>query len=395
VGTGHKPGGIMAQLLAGNYGSVRMDQIDIAALWGGVAVTRSSTAFENDLGGNYSAYFMGTDLTYDSLGAPVSGTITGLSKLYFGNGGFWITSLHTSAVALDGWAKSHDTPSAMGDLFRGDDLIGGSQIDDFLTGFGGHDVLYGWTGSDTLSGGDGNDHLYGYSPNGGPDGADSISGGDGIDYLQGNAGNDTLDGGNGSDRINGGADNDTITGGDGYDAINGNRGNDTIDGGTGSDTLRGGQDDDLISGGDDNDSLLGDLGNDTLEGGHGVDVITGGDGADVFRFNRYASADTDTLGSIRTYRIDEITDFTHGTDHINLEFLPTTTLIGSEDNIGAAMGVGRSLMISNPGDHEVALMQVGADTYLVSSGDGLSYFADVVIKLDGVLASTITVSDFI
>ena len=227
----------------------------------------------------------------------------------------------------------------------------------------------------------------------GADSGDVISGGDGSDYLQGNAGNDTMDGGDGSDRINGGADNDAISGGDGNDSVNGNLGNDTIDGGFGNDSIRGGKGDDLIAGGDGFDTLLGDIGNDTLEGGHYGDLLTGGDGADTFRFNRSAGSDSDYIGM--PLYTDEITDFTRGTDHIDLEFAPAAILVGSSSDMVHAILDARDLMMAHDGFGEVAAMQVGSDTYLVSSGAGLSDFADLLIKLDGVAASTLATGDFV
>jgi len=214
-----------------------------------------------------------------------------------------------------------------------------------------------------------------------------------MDYLQGNAGNDTLDGGAGNDRINGGADNDAITADDGNDSVNGNAGNDTIDGGAGLDTLRGGQGDDQIVGGDGNDALSGDLGNDTLEGGHGADVLTGGGGADLFRFDAYASASSDSHGA--PLQVDEITDFASGTDRVQLSFTPMALLTGTAASASEAITVAQGLMAGHSGSHEVALVQVGSDTYLVASGDGASDSADLAIRLDAVTNGMITTADFV
>jgi serralysin len=383
----------MANLVAGANYPFRMDQIDITALWDGVVTERSSSKLTIDLGGGFVEHFTGFGVAYDGFGNPGSGTITGLQETYLGNSTFTLSGLNTSAAAFNDWVRAGDTLSALFDMFAGNDSLTGSRFNDFMGGLDGHDNLIGGEGADSLFGGAGNDHLYGQSASGGVDGADSIGGGDGSDYLQGNAGNDMLDGGNGSDRINGGADNDNIIGGAGNDTVNGNLGNDSIDGGFGGDFLRGGKGDDLILGGDDNDILLGDLGNDTLEGGHYGDVMTGGDGADVFRFDRFASSDADWIGGGTS--VDEITDFTHGIDHINLEFVPTSILTGSSTDLTDAIGDARELMIAHAGYNEVAIMQVGGDSYLVSSGAGMSDFADLVIELNGVNASMITAADFI
>jgi Ca2+-binding RTX toxin-like protein len=300
-----------------------------------------------------------------------------------------------TANILHGMAGD-DTLTGNGD----DDVLDGGDGSDHLNGGIGHDVLSGGEGADVLIGGDGNDHVYGQSVTGGADGADSMSGGDGSDYLQGNAGNDTIDGGAGSDRINGGADNDLITGGIGRDIANGNRGDDTIDGGAGNDSLRGGQDNDRINGGDGGDTLSGDLGNDRLsgdngddllDGGRGADTLTGGTGADTFNFDRFAGTSDSGTGGL----IDELTDFAHAVDHIHLEFVPSAILTGSAASAAAAITAAEGLMGAHAGFQEVALMQVGGDTYLVSSGTGASDVAELAIKLDGVTAGTLTTADFV
>ena len=71
-------------------------------------------------------------------------------------------------------------------------------------------------------------------------GADVITGSDAGDKLNGYAGDDTIKGRGGDDVIAGSGSDDTINGGAGNDIINGNAGADIIDGGAGSDTLTGG-----------------------------------------------------------------------------------------------------------------------------------------------------------
>ena len=260
----------------------------------------------------------------------------------------------------------------------GDDTITGSDQADALRGGAGHDVLYGRGGQDTLDGETGNDHIYGQSPSGGPDGADVINGGDGSDYLQGNAGNDTIDGGDGSDRINGGADNDSIVGGLGNDTINGNLGRDIISGGEGNDSLRGGQGDDMIFGGN---------GDDVIAGDKGVDSLSGGAGIDLFRFDAGSAAISGTA-------TDRITDYVHGTDHLALDFQPAIVLNGgAQASFASAQSSAQALFDGHAGDHEVAAIQVGSDTYLFW-GDGGGDAINSAVLLQGVASSTITTADF-
>ncbi|WP_275546138.1 retention module-containing protein [Pseudomonas sp. Marseille-Q0931] len=105
---------------------------------------------------------------------------------------------------------------------NGNDMIGGNDVGNTLSGLRGNDVIYGGAGSDTLSGGDGNDHLLG---------------GDGDDALYGDSGNDVLNGGAGNDRLEGGAGNDILLGGLGDDILIGGPGNDILIGGAGDDTF--------------------------------------------------------------------------------------------------------------------------------------------------------------
>jgi VCBS repeat-containing protein len=121
----------------------------------------------------------------------------------------------------------------------------------------------------------------------GTTGADSIAGG-------GNDGQ-TVYGGAGGDTINGTGQADTIFAGSGNDTVKGNGGDDTIFGGSGIDTINGNNDDD------------------TIVGGFGADNLTGSNGDD--RFVYLFVADSNAT------RFDTITDFSSGSDRIDLTAL--------------------------------------------------------------------------
>lgn len=403
----------MAMMSVGSGSVLNTDGFDVSSFFfsrdmraGDFAtiVSTSSTDMMIDEGMGYSAHLSGHDMTYDGFGHLMGGTITGISETLQGQPTYDITGLDVDAARYYTLASTGTgtlggvtppaTDSALSMMFDGNDTFNGSAAGDKISSMDGHDYVFGGAGSDTIDGGDGNDHLFGESTAAGrPDGGDSISGGAGNDYIQGNAGNDTLSGGAGNDRIQGGADDDLIQGDAGNDSINGNKGNDTIDGGEGNDLLRGGQGDDLIRGVDGYDTLMGDLGNDTLEGGHHGDLLTGGDGADVFRFDPFATEDADSY--ISPLFNDEITDFTHGTDHIELAFTVTHLLMGTARDYSDALMVGLNLMNASPGYDEVAAIQVGTTTILLHSGNGLSDFILGRIQLDNVQATTLTLSDFV
>jgi serralysin len=349
---------------------------------------RSSSAFDVDVGGGSVFHFTGTNLAFDSSGALLSGTLTGLSETSFGNTIVSFSSFNIDAGSWVQWAHDHNNAAALTALFGGDDSITGGDKADYLDGTTGHDIILGLGGADTIIGGDGNEHLYGYSPTGGTDGADSINAGAGSDYVQGNAGNDTLDGGDGSDRINGGKDDDLITGGSGNDSINGNIGNDTIDGGADNDFVRGGKDQDSLSGGVGSDTLMGDLGNDVLIGGAGLDTLTGGDGADTFKF---AGNDAQNVSG----GTDAITDFTDGIDKIALSFSVTAVLTGSaQSSLSAAMTAAQQLADGHGGNGEAVALSVGSDTYLFYASDG-GVTVNAVIDVKAAAVSAFDTTDFV
>jgi Ca2+-binding RTX toxin-like protein len=89
-------------------------------------------------------------------------------------------------------------------------------------------------------------------------------------------------------------------------------------------TISGSQFNDTLTGGTGNDLLNGGAGNDRLAGGKGNDVLTGGAGADVFLL----SGDT---------KVDHITDFVSGTDHLTLDSLLFKAL--PKGNLGAEQWV--------------------------------------------------------
>ncbi|WP_327439981.1 retention module-containing protein [Pseudomonas donghuensis] len=185
------------------------------------------------------------------------------------------------------------------------------QVGNTLTGTGGDDTLLAGAGNDTLNAGAGNDVLVG------GDGNDFLYGGDGNDLLIGGAGNDLLDGGTGIDTasyasagsavtVNLGTAGAQNTGGAGTDtlaAIENLIGSDYDDSLTGNDNAN------VLNGGLGNDTLIGGDGDDVLIGGPGNNTLTGGSGSDTFLYQQGNSGH------------DVVTDFTPGTDHLDLSQL--------------------------------------------------------------------------
>jgi Ca2+-binding RTX toxin-like protein len=181
-----------------------------------------------------------------------------------------------------------------------DNVVVGTQGDDFLPGLGGNDIIRGRAGNDRLEGGDGDDIIRGGQGN------DDINTGAGDDLVFGGQGNDTVGGMAGRDTVFGGAGDDFIAWNDPTgDIVSGDAGNDTLRGGdVAADTIFGGRGDDLIRavanqqladhapdrlfGDGGNDTMIGGNAGDTIEGGAGDDNLAGFGGADQFVFRESA-----------------------------------------------------------------------------------------------------------
>ena len=250
------------------------------------------------------------------------------------------------------------------------DNMTGTALSDYLQGFAGNDRITGLGGSDTLDGGLGNDSLSGGLGN------DTVNGGSGADTLDGGAGNDRLDGGLGADFFVGGLGNDTFFVDDPGDKISeeANGGVDTVissvsremrlnlenltligvgpleaRGNDLANRILGNSGGNNIIGGRGNDSISGGFGNDTLSGcipganqGRGeIDTLTGGAGKDLFRigWNSGLLYDDGKRNSPGLNDYVLITDFTVGTDRLELDGRPRDYLTGPS-GVASVQGVG-------------------------------------------------------
>lgn len=311
----------------------------------------------------------------------------------------------------------------------GNDSVNGGMLNDELHGGKGADTLLGNGGNDTIYGDSGNDVLFGGAGN------DTVYGGDGNDSISGGVGNDLMSGGQGNDTLNGNSGDDSIAGNSGNDKLYGGAGNDTLDGGSGSDSLYGGNGDDVLiartgtdvyDGGSGFDTIdftnivgkislnlgqhtgnvmfghtvatdtivgiekyignnagdtfygdrlasvfLGGTGNDWFRSALGADTLTGGGGANTFDFLKKDLAD----GSH-----DTITDFTVGTDKLDLsDFLKGhTTYAEVVKVVDASSAGGPAVMVEGLVGHtwtDIAILQgidinnVGADHRALALAD--------------------------
>ncbi|WP_276544470.1 DUF4347 domain-containing protein [Pseudomonas laurylsulfatiphila] len=252
-----------------------------------------------------------------------------------------------------------------------------------INGTDGNDTLEGTVDNDTILGGAGSDQISGSG------GADYIVGGDELDYW-------------GGDRIQGGPGNDTILGGAGNDYLDGNTGNDNLDGGAGDDSLTSssGEGSDTLRGGDGNDlftvwSTSGTVETVLIDGGAGDDLIqtfmysagnrtltaTGGAGVDTYTFL--------SGGYTANY---SVTDFIAGVGGDRLDVSKLLDYSAAD---------GRGYEGGNPMRAEqgyLRLLQSGADTLLQYDEDGAAgtaYTWHTAVTLQNVLASTLTVANFV
>lgn len=229
--------------------------------------SRHSFAYVDEYGDYAVDEFYGWGFGYDWLGNLTVGVVQEMDRYVEDDLAFTLSGADFSVSTVMHYVDNGDARGEVAYVFRGHDLIEGSDYADTLTGMGGDDDIYGGAGADDLFGGDGWDYVRGQ------DGDDWIAGGEDFDDLHGNAGNDTIYGGAGDDWVVGGKDHDDLIGDEGFDVVLGNLGDDYVFGGDGDDWVRGGQGDDEVRGGAGWDFLSGDRGSDTLEGGSGADLF--------------------------------------------------------------------------------------------------------------------------
>ena len=324
----------------------------------------------------------------------------------------------------------------------GNDTLTGTAISESVYGFDGNDTLDGGTGTkiDKLFGGAGNDTYIVAATNDiiselAPEGTDTVKASatysladtDGIGFNGGNIENLTL---TGVAAINGtgNALNNILTGNGAVNTLIGDLGNDTIDGGGGADTMAGGAGNDsyyvdqttdviteLKGGGIDSvkssvtytlsadvdnltltgtaainatgnigkNVLVGNKGANLITGGKGQDIMTGGLGADTFDFNS-------TVESAATLKHDQIKDFVHLTDKIDL-----STIDANSTGTGNAVftfleGLGTAFTPGTAG--QVHFVTSGTNTMIEGDTNG-DAIADFQIELTGTVG--LTGADFI
>jgi hypothetical protein len=126
-------------------------------------------------------------------------------------------------------------------------------------------------------------------------------------------------------------------------------------------------------------TILGGKGNDTFTPGNGADTITLGGGADVLTYTTPAQSND---------KMDIVTDFTSGTDKLNLAGLG---LIGSAQYLGARASFGLAQGALTAGGNISAVLDSSTNIlWLDSDGDGTLDNHDWRIQLNGVTSLSAT-----
>jgi predicted extracellular nuclease len=295
----------------------------------------------------------------------------------------------SSLYAADQYRSSDHDPVIVGLNLRPGNTVGGTPLDDILTGTNGDDDILGFAGNDILRGGSGNNNLDGGAGNdvlySSLTGKDTLAGGAGDDVYEIHRSDDTisesLGGGNDTiwtdttytmsanietmylvGSINGtGSDDDNtiVVYGGGTHSIDGGEGNDTLIAGTGTDTLIGGGGNDVLRAGSGTNSLEGGAGNDVLYSSlTGLSTLAGGAGNDIYEIHNPANTIVEGAGG----GTDTIWTDTSYTMSANIE---TMYLVGNINGTGSDDD--NTIVVYGGGTHSID-GKAGNDTLIAGTG---------------------------
>jgi Ca2+-binding RTX toxin-like protein len=227
----------------------------------------------------------GTDNFTGGSGADVMDGGAGIDQVNYGStysdgdttpqSGTGVVVDLTTGLATDNWGNQ--------DKLFNIENVGGSSLDDRITGNSLSNAIWAGAGNDTIDGAGGYDTIV-YS-----DASSSVvinlatglAYGAGIGYdlltsienVQASSFSDIITVSNSNASVFAGSGDDSVSGGFGNDNINGGDGNDSLSGGIGNDYIDGGNGNDSLFGGEGQDGFQGGVGNDTIDGGAVLDRI--------------------------------------------------------------------------------------------------------------------------
>ena len=350
----------MAKLFVDSGFGYDIRDIDFSGILEASSYTRSATSFvaQYPMG---KVEFLGTNLVYDKMGAPIGGTVKSYVTWYQATKAYDVEGISVSIASIVNAAKTPGTGddlNVIASALAGADNFKGGDSDDYVKLFGGNDVATANGGNDTIFGGTGND---------------SISGGDGNDWLSGDAGADKLDGGAGTDTASYATATAGITAnlakatlntgdakGDVYVSI------ENLTGSSYADKLYGNSSANLLSGGGRNDVLSGAAGNDTLNGGAGADRLDGGVGTDTASYAGATAGVTANLANAAANTRDA-----KGDVYVSIEYLTGTSyadkLYGNAGANALSGGSGDDLLSGGAGK-DILYGGLGADSLTGGAG---------------------------
>ncbi len=314
-------------------GGTGTDQVIVTGTNGGNTITVTSN------GSGLITQFQGGNVT--GIESFVADLLGGTDTLNFSNNSAANgVSVSLAAGNATGFALIAGIENVTGGA--GSDTIFGDTNINVIVGGGGADVITGGAGDDQINGNGGNDRFIATIL----DGNDSYDGGNGTDTLD-------LSDITGSVNVNLGA---SLNLGGSIGTIGSNR---AIGTQIGTDTLSS------------IENVIGGTGNDIFIAANAPETFSGGLGSDTFVYRSTAAAGNNGGRSV-------ITDFTHGTDHIDLRFLDA-------DSRGAAPGTQHFAFagLAAPGAGQVGYH------YFTDGSGGLHTIIDGNVRTGGLPDTTI------
>jgi serralysin len=150
----------MATITGGGTFPIRMDQLSFYNLFSGTITSATSSYVKVEYDSHSYVEFFGSGVGYSSSGTPVSGVLTGMREVAYGQDIYVLSGASISAPVFYSLAMSGSTETAKQTILSGPDQVMGTNLSDYLETYAGRDVLNGGGGIDTLVGGRGNDTYY-------------------------------------------------------------------------------------------------------------------------------------------------------------------------------------------------------------------------------------------
>jgi len=315
------------------------------------------------------------------------------------------TVLSTDSFGYSG-GNMWDGFSVSGSAYN--DILYGSERNEWFQGLGGNDTVYGNSGRDGIGyvnsdvgvvvnlGGTSSFVYNGVTVAGGHarDGIGSTTASSGTDRLYGI---EDIDGSMNDDGLHGNYSDNEVWGWDGNDLILGAAGADTLWGDAGNDTLKGGYGFDTLFGGDGNDTLYAFGGRDTLDGGAGNDVFVIGRSVGAHTIYYFTQgADKIDVSAYGITAFDQLS--IAGGNMVTLADGSTVNVMGigalTADDFTFAVHatVNGSGTINSTHLFETLVGSTGADTYVYDLGTDSS---DTIVDAGGVDTLQINIGNFI